>query len=208
MVTNLSRPLIVGLVAALVLAGCGAGGASSIPIRSMPAMSSGDAMSLDQQFIDMMVPHHQAAVAMAEVALAKAEHAEVKALANDIIGAQTQEIGQLKEWRTAWFGSDQTPGMEAMPILPGMEMPGMEMPGGSMGSTMDMTKDVAKIKDATPFDRAFIEAMTEHHKTAIAAARIAEAQATKPEIKALAGRIIAAQQGEIDKMAAWLADWY
>lgn len=205
---KLSRALIVGLVAGLALAGCGAGGASSTPIRSMPAMSSGDAMSLDQQFIDMMVPHHQSAVAMAEVALKRGEHAEIKALATDIISAQTDEISQLREWRKIWFGSDQTPGMNAMPMLPGMDMPGMDMPGGSMGSTMDMTKDVAKLKDATPFDKAFIEAMTEHHRTAIAAASIAEAQATKPEIKALAGQIIAAQQGEIDKMAAWLANWY
>ncbi len=205
---KLSRALIVGLVAGLALAGCGADGASSTPIRSMPAMSSGDAMSLDQQFIDMMVPHHQSAVAMAEVALKRGEHAEIKALATDIISAQTDEISQLREWRKIWFGSDQTPGMNAMPMLPGMAMPGMDMPGGSMGSTMDMTKDVAKLKDATPFDKAFIEAMTEHHRTAIAAASIAEAQATKPEIKALAGQIIAAQQGEIDKMAAWLANWY
>lgn len=204
---KLSRALIVGLVAGLALAGCGAGGASSTPFRSMPAMSSGDAVSLDQQFIDMMVPHHQSAVAMAEVALTRAEHAEIKALANDIISAQTDEISQLREWRKTWFGSDQTPGMNAMPILPGMAMPGMAMPGASMGSTMDMTKDVAKLKDATLFDKAFIEAMTEHHRTAIAAARIAEAQATKPEIKALAAQIISAQQAEIDQMATWLAAW-
>lgn len=205
--TNLSRRLIVGVAAVLAVAGCAAGGASSTPIQSMPPTSSGDAMSLDQQFIDMMVPHHQAAVAMAEVALARAEHAEIKGLANDIISAQNSEISQLKDWRKTWFGSDQTPGMNAMPMLPGMEMPGMGM-GGSMGPTTDMTGDVTALKTANPFDKAFIEAMTAHHQTAIAAARVAAAQATKPEIKALAGQIIAAQQAEIDKMAAWLADWY
>lgn len=164
-------------------------------------------MSLDQQFIDMMVPHHQAAVAMAELALERAEHAEIKNLAGAIISAQKGEIGQLKDWRRTWFGSDQTPGMDAMPMLPGMEMPGMGM-GGSMGSTTDMTGDVAALKTANPFDKPFIEAMTAHHQTAIAAARVAFAQATKPEIKALAGQIISAQQAEIDQMAAWLADWY
>lgn len=205
--TTLSRRLIVGVAAVLAVAGCAAGGASSTPIQSMPTMSSGDAMSLDKQFIDMMVPHHQAAVAMAEVALARAEHAEIKGRANDIISAQNGEISQLKDWRKTWFGSDQTPGMNAMPMLPGMEMPGMGT-GGSMGSTTDMTGDVTALKTANPFDKAFIDAMTAHHQTAIAAARVAAAQATKPEIKALAGQIIAAQQAEIDKMAAWLADWY
>lgn len=164
-------------------------------------------MSLDQQFIDMMVPHHESAVAMAEVALTRAEHAEIKNLAGAIISAQKGEITKLKDWRKAWFGSDQTPGMDAMPMLPGMDMGGMDM-GGSLGSTTDMTKDIEALKTANPFDKAFIEAMTAHHQTAIAAARVAAAQATKPEIKALAGQIISSQQAEIDQMAAWLADWY
>lgn len=205
--SHVPRLIVVGLATVLILAGCATGGASSPPVQSMPVMSSGTSASLDQQFIDMMVPHHQSAIAMAEVALTRAERAEIKTLAGAIISAQKGEISQLKEWRKAWFGSDQTPGMDAMPMLPGMEMPGMSM-GGSMGSTTDMTADVAALKTANPFDKAFIEAMTAHHKTAIAAAKIAAAQATRPEIRTLAGQIIAAQQAEIDQMAAWLAAWY
>lgn len=201
------RLFVVGLTTVLILAGCTAGGASSPPVQSPSVLSSGASMSLDQQFIDMMVPHHESAVAMAEIALTRAEHAEIKNLAGAIISAQKGEITKLKDWRMAWFGSDQTPGMDAMPMLPGMDVGGMDM-GGSMGSTTDMTKDIAALKTANPFDKAFIVAMTAHHQTAIAAARVAAAQATKPEIKALAGQIISAQQAEIDQMATWLAAWY
>ena len=53
-------------------------------------------------FIDMMIPHHQGAVAMANDALSKAEHAEVKALARKILDAQQKEIGMMTTWKAAW----------------------------------------------------------------------------------------------------------
>ena len=57
---------------------------------------------LDVMFIDMMKPHHEGALAMAEDALAKAEHPEIKQLARAIIDAQTREIEQFSAWRNAW----------------------------------------------------------------------------------------------------------
>src|SRR4051794_37155594 len=39
----------------------------------------------DERFIDAMVPHHQEAIDMAQVALENAEHPEILALAKDIV---------------------------------------------------------------------------------------------------------------------------
>jgi uncharacterized protein (DUF305 family) len=78
---------------------------------------SGDA-PIDRDFIDMTVPHHESAIAMAEIARERAEHPELEQLADDIIGAQSAEITQLKGWREEWFGSSDTPSMEEMPMLP------------------------------------------------------------------------------------------
>jgi uncharacterized protein (DUF305 family) len=64
--------------------------------------------TFDQQFIDMMLPHHLSAVEMAKIAADRGEHPEIKALAADIISAQEIEISQMREWRKDWFGSDQT----------------------------------------------------------------------------------------------------
>jgi hypothetical protein len=58
--------------------------------------------------------------------------------------------------------------MDAMPLLPGMEMEGDAMGGMEMGGTMDMTTDVEMLRTAQPFDKA--------------------------EIKDLAGAIIGAQE--------------
>lgn len=59
----------------------------------------------DREFIDMMVPHHQGAIRMARVVLAKGESTEVKKLARAIIGAQSREIGAMNGWRKRWYGA-------------------------------------------------------------------------------------------------------
>jgi uncharacterized protein (DUF305 family) len=57
----------------------------------------------DRAFIDHMIPHHESAIAMAEVALHKSENPEIKDLAEDIVSAQGREIAQMKQWRKEWY---------------------------------------------------------------------------------------------------------
>ncbi len=56
----------------------------------------------DLMFLDMMTPHHQGATTMAKEALTKAEHPEIKTLANQIIKAQDAEIKQMADWKAKW----------------------------------------------------------------------------------------------------------
>ncbi|MCL5999613.1 MAG: DUF305 domain-containing protein [Chloroflexi bacterium] len=56
----------------------------------------------DIRFINAMIPHHEGAIAMAREVQQKAEHPEIKKLAEDIIKAQQSEIDQMKQWRAAW----------------------------------------------------------------------------------------------------------
>ncbi|HAT6349385.1 TPA: DUF305 domain-containing protein [Legionella pneumophila] len=58
----------------------------------------------DKRFIDLMIPHHEAALMMAKNALNNATHPELKAMAQQIINAQEKEIEQLKAWRNEWYG--------------------------------------------------------------------------------------------------------
>jgi uncharacterized protein (DUF305 family) len=52
----------------------------------------------DVDFVRMMIPHHQGAIAMAEVELKYGKDESRKALARQIIDAQTKEIAEMKEW--------------------------------------------------------------------------------------------------------------
>jgi uncharacterized protein (DUF305 family) len=165
------------------------------------SVRTGSGAAIDQQFIDMMVPHHQGAVEMGRIAESRAERIEIKEMAASIIRSQDQEIQQMKAWRQAWFGSAETPPMERMPMIEGM-------PGHS-NEPMNMAQDVDYLRRAPePFDRAFIEAMIPHHLSAIDAAKAVEGRTQREEVKQLARAIIADQQREIEQMRAWHLSWF
>ncbi len=62
---------------------------------------TGDAF--DKEFLAEMIVHHQGAVEMAKAVLTTSKRPELIKLANDIISAQTKEIGMMQEWQKAWF---------------------------------------------------------------------------------------------------------
>ncbi len=61
---------------------------------------------VDLAFIDGMIPHHEGALVMAEDALQKSSRPEIKALSEEIIEAQRQEIEQMQAWRQDWYPSE------------------------------------------------------------------------------------------------------
>jgi uncharacterized protein (DUF305 family) len=203
--TTVLSLIAAGLATAATL-GCSAaqaGGGMNGMHHQSPASAAAQQAEFDQQFIDMMVPHHEGAVEMARIALARAEHQEIRRMAEDILRSQAAEIDQMKAWRLAWYGSDQTPPMDQMPML--HSMPG----AGAMAMSMDMAQEVELLRQAgEPFDRAFIDAMIPHHQSAIDAGRLALQQATREEIRTLAAAIVADQQREIDQMTSWRVSWY
>ena len=146
----------------------------------------------DKAFIAAMVPHHQGAVAMAQVALKNAEHEEIKELSRNIVSTQQAEIEELKAIKKEEFGTSHVP----------MEMNSEQMRG------MGMMMDPQSLADENPFDRAFIDAMIPHHRSAIEMATVADQESENPRIKELAGNIVSAQKGEIEQMRRWREQWY
>ena len=71
----------------------------------MKKMNAASGNAFDIMFIDMMTPHHAGAVTMAKDALTKAEHPQIRILAQQIIVAQQKEIEQMSKWRAAWAGA-------------------------------------------------------------------------------------------------------
>ena len=158
---------------------------------------------VDQEFIDMMVPHHQSGVEMAKLAQERAEHPELKQFADGVVAAQDSEIARMRQWRQAWFGTNSAPSKHGEAGMADMEMGHATMPG-----TMDMKEMVDGLRTADPFDKAFIEAMVPHHESALQMAKQAQDRAEHPEIKGLADAIVAAQTRDIARMKVWLDAWY
>jgi uncharacterized protein (DUF305 family) len=57
----------------------------------------------EARFIDAMISHHNGAIEMAKEAQTKAEHSEIKTLAEAIIKAQETEVTQMRQWQSEWF---------------------------------------------------------------------------------------------------------
>jgi uncharacterized protein (DUF305 family) len=146
----------------------------------------------DERFIDAMVPHHQGAIDMAQVALENAEHPEILALSEDIVLAQETEIGQLKAVKQEQFGTSEA----------SMDMSAEEMEG------MGMTMSSEELANQEPFDRAFIDNMIPHHESAISMANVVLEESENPEIREIAGAIVDAQEREVEQMMLWRDDWY
>jgi hypothetical protein len=162
---NYLRLSLLALAATLVLASCGSSGGGSQSNGSgdgMQGMNHGDKAGQanggmagmdhgsggmasgmlmengkysDRRFIDAMVPHHQGAIAMAEVALKNAEHEEIQELSKNIISTQQAEIEELKSIKQEEFGTSQVP---------------MEMSQGQMQSMGMM--DPQDLANREPFD--------------------------------------------------------
>lgn len=175
--------------------GSKAGDTTDIPRRA-------DMMgTIERHFIEQMIPHHEDAIAMARLALEKAEYSEIKTLAQNIITAQEAENAQMSAWYKEWFGNE-------VPAA-GTGMMGMTHGGGMMqGGMMGATADFNDLKNAKPFDKEFIEQMIPHHQMAIMMAQMLAVSAEREEMKQLAGDIIEAQQKEIDQMREWYQAWY
>jgi uncharacterized protein (DUF305 family) len=66
-----------------------------------------NAESFDIAFIDMMIPHHEGAVVMAEKLLEEGENPQLQTMAKAIIASQTAEIEQMRKWRAQWAAGSQ-----------------------------------------------------------------------------------------------------
>lgn len=155
----------------------------------------------DLRFIDAMIPHHEGAVVMAEAALKHSKRPEIQALAKAIIAAQTTEIQQMRNWRTAWYTD-----ADDRPMAYHAEMGHMMPMSEAQIEAMKMSVNLGAGDDT--FDLRFIEAMIPHHQGAIDMAKDVLTKTERPDVRTLAEAILSSQAKEIAQMEAWRQAWY
>lgn len=189
----MKRLITILFASALVLAACG--GSDS---KGSSSSGSADFNDADVTFVQGMIPHHEQAVEMADLALENGTSADVKALAEKIKGAQDPEIETMKGFLKDW-GKDESEGSD--------DMGGMDSSGDSAEMGMMSDDEMADLEAASgaEFDTMFLEMMTKHHEGAVAMAETEQADGKSADAKDLAGRIIKAQKAEITEMKALTA---
>lgn len=162
-----------------------------------PRSASDKNTEVDKSFIEMMIPHHQGAVEMAQMAVKKAKSPEVKKLAESIIKDQNREIGQMRTWYKQWYGTEVPMTAMNMQMHHGM---GQEMMMVMHHQEMMDQEMMVALKNASNFDREFLRQMTSHHEMALMMAGMVVDGAVHPETRKLADSIIKSQSAEINKM--------
>lgn len=188
------RFMAVVLGSTMLLAACGSSsdpGGSAADSTSAAVAASTEFNDDDVMFAQMMIPHHEQAVEMSDIALDPTVQAGAKVieLATQIKGAQDPEIAQMKSLLTEW-GKPLTAddGMDHGSMMEGML------------SVEEL--DALATRTGTEFDAAWATAMIAHHEGAIAMAEDVLNGGVNGAVAELARAIISGQQAEIETLRA------
>ncbi len=197
----------------------------TMPSAPATAPASAAFNAADAMFAQMMIPHHEQAVAMSETVLAKPGlDARVVALAARIKAAQAPEIATLKGWLTAWEQPTAMPTSSSSSTgstgagSAGTGSAGTGSAGtGSAGTSsagaghsmegMMSSGDLDQLAsaDAPTASKLFLSQMVVHHEGAVRMAQTEKSAGKNADAVAMAASIVDSQTREIAEMKALLA---
>lgn len=131
----------------------------------------------ERTYLEEMIPHHQEAIESSKELLKRSSNADVKRLAETIIVGQEKEITDMKAWYKTWYGVEYT----------------------DSKNTMKMMRDLSNL-NGSDLDKAFMEAMIEHHAHALEMGQAINPYIQHEEIRTLAVAIAETQAEEIISM--------
>ena len=206
---NRRRTLVAAVLAGTLAITVAACSSTTDDQPAMPMDTSAMPMSgtaTEVAFAQSMIPHHQQAIEMADLALNPDAQAspQVRKLATAIKNAQDPEIQQMTDWLQQWGAPTTMPG--ASGDMAAMDHGGHDM-GGMTMSGMMTSEDMPALSRATgtEFDSMWLQMMISHQEGAVVIAEQVKAQSNNPDVTALANQVITAQKQEIDTMKQLLA---
>jgi uncharacterized protein (DUF305 family) len=167
--------------------------ATATASATTPAAGTEAHNNADLWFVRHMIPHHQQAIEMSDIVLAKhGIDPRVTEFANTIKAAQGPEIQQMQDWLNQW-------GNPPMPTMPPGDMQ-MPAPGGMPGMLSERELNALREAEGVDANRLFLTQMIAHHEGAISVAQTEIEEGQSPPAVAMARSIVTTQQQEIDTM--------
>ena len=153
---------------------------------SAPAPDQSTAV-FEERFLQEMIDHHMMAAHMSHhLCLAKAVHQELRALCQEIVDEQHQEIMTMQQWLASWYGI-----ANYQPAMP-----------------QDRHMEKLALLNNAEFEMEFMKQMIRHHRMTIVKASQCVERAYHPELQDSCADMITGQLDEIRRMQEWLCTWY
>lgn len=160
----------------------------------------------DIQFLQLMIPHHEQAIEMAELVPFRTDRQELIEISEEIIEFQEAEILQISEWLVEAgenpyahlrMGHEQMIG-EIEDMHSSEEIEDVHNP-----EEMEQLRSL----EGKSFDLEFASLMIDHHRGAIGMAEEVLEVGEDAKVTQLAEEIIEAQEAEITQLRQWCQEW-
>ena len=148
----------------------------------------------DAEFAARMIPHHQQALEMAQLAVDRAAGRQVKAIAERIYVEQGPEMELLEDWLTE--RGYAAPERSAAPDAHGHVAASDDMEGMATPAQME----ALTAAEGREFDRMFLEMMIRHHEGALSMVEQWAGEGSEIRMQEIGSEINVTQIGEIRRM--------
>lgn len=153
--------------------------------------------SADVGFLYDMIRHHEQAVELSSIELARGETADVKSFAREILLFQSYEIGLMDAQLDQWGYEREDPPDTAMGWM-GHEVAPEAMPGYATEDQVEALRN-ASGREA---DALFLDLIQAHHRGGVSMAEAAARIVRDDDVRALAQRFASIQRAEIAELEA------
>lgn len=159
---------------------------TSLGLANGPAPER-DERRFEINFLKTMIDHHYGAIKISELCKGRTIHAELQAMCDQVIAAQSAEITKMQGWLQSWYGESETPSLTA--------------------KARRQVESLSKLSGAA-FEKAYMATLIDHHSMAVTMALDCLNQAYHPEMLNMCAMMMAAQGDEIMQLRLWLQQWY
>ena len=182
----------LAFVAALAIGAC-----SDAPVAPSLA-SSGPALSMaaphpsvakfEVDYMTFTIDHHLGGVVMAQLCIERAVHEELRALCEESLASQSQQIEMLRAWLAEWYGIEYT---------------------GEIPTSAE--QDIRRLAELSgeEFEDEFLTEFSKHHLGIIKESEKAVRRVYHDELRTMIAQpIITNQSRGVVRMQTWDCEWY
>ena len=138
-------------------------------------------------YMELTIDHHLAGIVEAQLCVERAIHPALRAMCQQSITSQQQQIAQLRTWLREWYGIDYAGEIEQ--------------------SALHDVRCLSALTGAA-FEDEFLTDFSKHHVRIIKESEKAVRTVYHEPLRALAQTIITAQSQQVVTMQTWDCQWY